>query len=47
MNYEKIVTLFDTAEHADAARRNLETAGFPASEMSVVGRTLWAGPPKR
>jgi uncharacterized protein (TIGR02271 family) len=36
MNYEKIVTLFDTTEHAEAARRNLETAGFPAGEMSVV-----------
>ena len=36
MNYEKIVTLFDTAEHAEAARRNLETAGFPAGQMSVV-----------
>jgi uncharacterized protein (TIGR02271 family) len=37
MKYEKIVTLFDTTEHADAARHNLEAAGFPASEISVVG----------
>ncbi|MBV8552542.1 MAG: YsnF/AvaK domain-containing protein [Acidobacteriaceae bacterium] len=36
MNYEKIVTLFDTAEHAEAAKRNLETAGFPSDEISVV-----------
>jgi uncharacterized protein (TIGR02271 family) len=36
MNYEKIVTLFDTAEHAEAARRNLEAAGFPSGEISVV-----------
>jgi uncharacterized protein (TIGR02271 family) len=38
MNYEKIVTLFDTPEHAEAARRNLELAGFPGSEISVVSR---------
>ena len=38
MNYEKIVTLFDTPEHAEAARRNLESAGFPASEISVVSK---------
>jgi len=38
MNYEKIVTLYDTAEHAEAARRNLEGAGFPASEISMVGK---------
>jgi len=36
MNYEKIVTLFDTLEHAEAARRNLESAGFPSSEISVI-----------
>lgn len=36
MNYEKIVTLYDTTEHADAARRNLEAAGFPAREISLV-----------
>jgi uncharacterized protein (TIGR02271 family) len=36
MTYEKIVTLFDTAQHADAARTNLEHAGFSSSEMSVV-----------
>jgi uncharacterized protein (TIGR02271 family) len=36
MNYEKIVALFDTADHADAARHNLEAAGFPDSEISVV-----------
>jgi hypothetical protein len=36
MTYEKIVTLYDTAEHADAARRNLESAGFPSSEISTI-----------
>jgi stress response protein YsnF len=36
MNYEKIVTLYDNAEHADAARRNLEAAGFAPSEISVI-----------
>jgi len=36
MNYEKIVTLYDTAEHGEAARRNLTAAGFPPSEMSMV-----------
>jgi stress response protein YsnF len=36
MNYEKIVTLYDTAEHGEAARRNLAAAGFPPSEMSMV-----------
>jgi uncharacterized protein (TIGR02271 family) len=36
MNYEKIVTLYDTAEHAEAARRNLEAAGFAPGEMSLI-----------
>jgi uncharacterized protein (TIGR02271 family) len=36
MNYEKIVTLYDTAEHADAARRNLESAGFSGREISTI-----------
>lgn len=36
MTYEKIVSLFDTTEHAEAARRNLESAGFPGSEISLV-----------
>lgn len=36
MNYEKIVTLFDTAQHADAARRNLEAAGFSPSDISSI-----------
>jgi uncharacterized protein (TIGR02271 family) len=44
MNYEKIVTLFDTAEHAEAARINLVAAGFPNSEISLVSnKTLAAG----
>ena len=36
MNYEKIVTLFDTAQHAEAARHNLEAAGFAPSEISII-----------
>jgi uncharacterized protein (TIGR02271 family) len=36
MNYEKIVTLYDTAQHAEAARRNLEAAGFPSREISSI-----------
>jgi uncharacterized protein (TIGR02271 family) len=43
MNYEKVVTLFDTSDHAEAARRNLESAGFSPSEISVVSnKTLTA-----
>jgi stress response protein YsnF len=38
MTYEKVVTLFDTAEHAEFARRNLENAGFSARDISVVGK---------
>ena len=38
MTYEKVVTLFDTAEHAESARRNLENAGFSAGDISVVGK---------
>jgi stress response protein YsnF len=41
MNYEKIVTLYDTADHAEAAKRNLETAGFAPSDISLIsGKTL-------
>ena len=36
MTYEKIVTLFDSAQHADVARRNLESAGFPSNEISLM-----------
>ena len=36
MTYEKIVTLYDTADHAEAARRNLVTAGFPPSDISTI-----------
>jgi uncharacterized protein (TIGR02271 family) len=38
MSYEKVVTLFDTAEHAESARKNLETAGFSANDISIVGK---------
>jgi uncharacterized protein (TIGR02271 family) len=37
MSYEKIVTLFDTTEHAQAAERNLQHAGFSDKDMSIVG----------
>jgi len=36
MSYEKIVTLFDTADHAGAAKSNLEKAGFSKDDISVV-----------
>jgi len=36
MNYEKIVTLYDTSEHAEAARRSLEASGFAPSEISLI-----------
>jgi stress response protein YsnF len=36
MNYEKIVTLYDTADHAEAARRSLEAAGFVPSDISMI-----------
>jgi uncharacterized protein (TIGR02271 family) len=34
--HEKIVTLFDTAEHAQAAETNLQHAGFHDDEISIV-----------
>jgi uncharacterized protein (TIGR02271 family) len=42
MNYEKIVTLYDTADHAEAARRNLEAAGFAPSEISTINNQTLA-----
>lgn len=42
MTYEKIVTLYDTADHAEAARRNLEAAGFPSREISMITRRALA-----
>jgi hypothetical protein len=38
MSYEKVVTLFDSADHAEAARRNLEKGGFAAKDISIVGK---------
>ncbi len=35
-SYEKIVTLFDTAEHAQAAKTNLQHAGFSGDDISIV-----------
>jgi uncharacterized protein (TIGR02271 family) len=34
--YEKIVTLFDTSEHAEAAKANLRHAGFFENDISTV-----------
>jgi uncharacterized protein (TIGR02271 family) len=42
MSHEKIVTLYDTAEHADAARRTLEMRGFSPSEISSVSNKTLA-----
>jgi len=42
MKYEKIVTVYDTQEHAETARRNLELAGFSGSEISVVSNKTLA-----
>jgi uncharacterized protein (TIGR02271 family) len=39
MTYEKIVTLYDTTQHAEAARNNLESAGFSPSEISTINNT--------
>jgi uncharacterized protein (TIGR02271 family) len=36
MAYEKVVALFDTDEHARAAMRALEAAGFPSREISLL-----------
>ncbi|MBV4414189.1 YsnF/AvaK domain-containing protein [Enterobacteriaceae bacterium YMB-R22] len=36
MSSEKIVTLFDTLEHAKAAERNLLKAGFNEDDMSII-----------
>jgi uncharacterized protein (TIGR02271 family) len=44
MNYEKIVALFDTAEHAEAANRNLQAAGYASNEISIIdNKSLSAG----
>jgi hypothetical protein len=40
MIYEKIVTLYDIAEHAEAARSNLEAAGFSPREISMVTKKM-------
>jgi uncharacterized protein (TIGR02271 family) len=36
MAYEKVVAVFDKAEHADNAVRALQAAGFPATDISAV-----------
>jgi uncharacterized protein (TIGR02271 family) len=36
MSYEKIVAVYDTAAHADAAVNTLRTAGYSASDISVI-----------
>lgn len=42
MSYEKVVTLYDTKEHAESARENLENAGFSMDDISIVGRAALA-----
>jgi uncharacterized protein (TIGR02271 family) len=42
MTYEKIVTLFDTVQHAEAAKHNLESAGFSSGEISTINNTTLA-----
>ncbi len=34
--YEKIVTLFDTVQHAEAAEKNLQHAGFSDRDISII-----------
>jgi stress response protein YsnF len=47
MTYEKIVTLYDNVQHAEAARRNLEEAGFSPGEISTINsKTLTLGSDK-
>src|SRR5689334_10825271 len=36
MTYEKIVTFFDSAQHADVAKIKQEPAGFPSNENSLM-----------
>jgi uncharacterized protein (TIGR02271 family) len=38
MAQETIVAVYDTAEHAQAARRALEKAGFPSSDISILNK---------
>ena len=47
MRYERIVTLYDTGEHAEAARHNLTTAGFVPSEISMITDKTLAGDGER
>ena len=41
MNYEKIVTLYDTAEHAEAARQDSAELVFFRSSLSLLA-PWWA-----
>src|SRR3974390_3213398 len=36
MDYEKVVAVFDTSEHADNAVRALKAGGFSADDISVM-----------
>ena len=36
MSHEKIVALYDTAAHAEAAVKTLTSAGYPTSDISVI-----------
>ena len=40
MSYEKIVTAYDTDEHAEQAMRALIAGGFSSSESSLAKRVL-------
>jgi stress response protein YsnF len=42
MTYEKIVTLYDTADHAEAAKRSLESAGISSGEISMINSKMLA-----
>jgi uncharacterized protein (TIGR02271 family) len=47
MKYEKVVTLYDNAEHADAAKHDLESGGFPPSEISIISSKSLGMPSKK
>lgn len=38
MSHEKVVAVYDTAAHAEAAVNTLRSAGYPASDISLIKR---------
>jgi hypothetical protein len=36
MEYEKVVAVYDTAAHADAAVKTLKVAGYDDNQISVI-----------